>query len=304
VGTDGVHSRVRAELGLDVPGRPAVQSVMLADVRLADPPGDLLTLKNVREGFALVAPLGDGWYRIIGWDRRRQLPDSEPVALEEVREITRLAFDTDFGMGEARWISRFHRDARIATRFRVGRVLLAGDAAHVDPPAGGQGMNTGLQDAANLSWKLVAAAQGWAPEGLLETYESERRPVAASVKRLTGALLGLTIGHSWPVRALRQAIALVVPLTPLRGRMARTVSGIAVSYSRPPGGRLLAGGRAPDLALGGEPARIYEALRGGRFAHPLRLAGGCRCVAGPGRHGAEGGRRCGPRSNGGAASPA
>src|SRR5918998_288274 len=156
VGTDGVHSKVRQALGLPFPGHSAVQSVMLADVQLGEAPEEVLTVNATGDGFSFLAPFGDGWFRVIAWDRRRQLPDDAPVELDEIRDITQRVLGTDYGMHNPRWMSRFHSDERQITKYRVGRVFLAGDAAHVHSPAGGQGMNAGLQDAANLGWKLAA----------------------------------------------------------------------------------------------------------------------------------------------------
>ena len=106
---------------------------------------------------------------------------SVPPTLEEFRQQLRAFAGTDFGVHSPRWLSRFGDATRLAERYRAGRVLLAGDAAHVHPPIGGQGLNLGIQDAFNLGWKLAAEVAGWAPEGLLDSYESERRPVAADV---------------------------------------------------------------------------------------------------------------------------
>lgn len=111
-----------------------IRSIVLADVRLADEPEDLLTVNGAGDAFAFIAPFGDGWYRVMGWKRSRQVPDSEPVDLDEVREIARLALGTDHGMHDARWISRFHSDERQVPSYRTGRVFLMGDAAHVHSP--------------------------------------------------------------------------------------------------------------------------------------------------------------------------
>lgn len=144
VGCDGADSTVRRALQLPFPGQSAVQSVMLADVRLTRPPADPLTVDTAREGFAFIAPFGDGWYRVIAWDRRHQRPDDAPVSLDEIRAITRLALGADYGMHGARWLSRFHSDERQVPHYRSGRVFLAGDAAHVlgihSSPARGQRM--------------------------------------------------------------------------------------------------------------------------------------------------------------------
>jgi 2-polyprenyl-6-methoxyphenol hydroxylase-like FAD-dependent oxidoreductase len=203
VGADGVRSTVRQTLALPFPGHSAIQSVMLADVRLGEAPEEVLTVNAARDGFIFIAPFGDGWYRVIAWDRRRQLPDHAPVELDEIRDITQRVLGTDYGMHDPRWISRFHSDERQVTRYRVGRVFLAGDAAHVHSPAGGQGMNTGLQDAANLGWKLAAAVHGWAPDGLLDSYHTERYPVGRAVVRGSDALLRLTLAQSQATRAAR-----------------------------------------------------------------------------------------------------
>ncbi|WP_344959702.1 FAD-dependent monooxygenase, partial [Actinomadura miaoliensis] len=203
VGCDGVRSTVRRALALPFPGRSVVRSVMLADVRLADPPREVLSVGAVGDAFAFLAPFGDGWYRVIAWDRHRQPPDSEPVDFDELRATTRRALGTDHGMRDPRWTSRFHSDERQVPSYRVGRVFLAGDAAHVHSPAGGQGMNTGMQDAANLGWKLAAELKGWAPPGLLDTYHDERHPVGRAVLRGSGALLRLVLRAAPALRAAR-----------------------------------------------------------------------------------------------------
>ena len=106
----------------------------------------------------LFVPFGDGWFRAIAWDRRREeVPLDEPITVDELRDAFRRIAGDDFGMGEPRWRTRFLSERRQARRYRVGRVFLAGDAAHVHSPLGGQGMNTGIQDAMNLGWKLAAA---------------------------------------------------------------------------------------------------------------------------------------------------
>jgi hypothetical protein len=260
-----VRSTVREALGLPFPGRSAVQSVMLADVRLESPPGDLLPLGANGRGFAFLAPFGDDWHRVIAWNRRHQLPDNAPVDLEELRETTRRVIGTDFGMHDPRFRSRFHSDERQVPSYAVGRVFLVGDAAHVHSPAGGQGMNTGLQDAANLGWKLAAAVGGWAPDGLLDSYHAERHPVGQMVLRLSGTLLRLVLVRPLLARAARDGLArLAVRVGPVRRRLAGQLSGIAIAYPSPPGAHRQAGRRAPDVPLEGG-SRLYEALRSGRF---------------------------------------
>ncbi|GAA2076750.1 FAD-dependent monooxygenase [Streptomyces albiaxialis] len=264
VGTDGVHSTIREALGLPFPGKSVIRSIVLADVRLSDPPASPFAVAATDRAFALAAPFGDGWYRVMGWSRDRQLPDGEPVELDEVKDFTRRALGTDFGMHDPRWMSRFHSDERQAPSYRVGRAFLAGDAAHVHSPAGGQGMNTGLQDAANLSWKLSMVLQGRSPESLLDTYETERHPVGKQVLRSSGAIIRLAIMTAPGSALLRTLTAGAVNrIRPLGRRAMRTISGLSFAYATPDGAHPLAGKRAPDLALAS--GRLYEALREGRF---------------------------------------
>ncbi|MGW5425168.1 FAD-dependent oxidoreductase [Streptomyces sp. NPDC003943] len=259
VGTDGVRSAVRGALGLPFPGVSVIRSIVLADVRLTEKPENLLTVAAGGDSFAFIAPFGDGWYRVMGWDRTRQVPDDAPVDLEELRTIARGALGTDYGMHDARWVSRFHSDERQAPAYRSGRVFLAGDAAHVHSPAGGQGMNTGLQDAANLSWKLAAVLRGEAsdPEALLDSYQAERHPVGSRVLRSSGAIVRLAMAHTPLQRAARTAAArLLGTVKPAAARAMGQISGIDISYG--PGAR-----RVPDLKL--REGRLYELLRKGEF---------------------------------------
>ncbi|TDC67303.1 FAD-dependent oxidoreductase [Actinomadura sp. GC306] len=266
VGADGVRSTVRRLLGLPFPGQAAVRSVMLADVRLADPPPDVLTVNAVGDAFAFLAPFGDGWYRAIAWNRRHQPPDSEPVDLAELRDVTRRALGTDHGMHDPRWTSRFHSDERQVPRYRVGRVFLAGDAAHVHSPVGGQGMNTGVQDAANLGWKLAAQLRGWAPSWLLDSYHEERHPVGRLVVRGSGAALRFVLAEPRWARRLRVGAAWAATHTrPVARRLAGAVSGIDISYPAPRGAHRLTGRRAPDVPLAGSAGRLYRLLGDGLF---------------------------------------
>ncbi|WP_431951451.1 FAD-dependent monooxygenase [Nocardia lijiangensis] len=266
VGADGYHSRVREVLGLEFPGRSVLKSIMLADVRLTTPPEDVLAVNGVGDCFAFIAPFGDGWYRVFAWNRRNQLPDTEPVALDELREVARRALGTDYGMRDPRWMSRFHSDERQVESYSVGRVFLAGDAAHVHSPAGGQGMNTGLQDAANLGWKLAAAVQGWAPDGLLGSYHAERHPVGREVLRSSGAIIRAAMLESRIGQLARNVVAgAALELAPIARRAAGSISGIGFAYPRPDGAHRLVGVRAGDTPLKGTPGRLYEALRDGKF---------------------------------------
>lgn len=265
VGADGHNSAVRHALGLPFPGTSVLRSIMLADVRLTEPPEDVLAVNGVGDAFAFVAPFGDGWYRIFAWDRLAEKSDHEPLGLDEIRDVTRRALGTDFGMHDPRWMSRFHSDERQVPAYRVGRVFLAGDAAHVHSPAGGQGMNTGLQDAANLSWKLAAVVQGRTGDAVLDTYQSERHPVGRMVLRSSGALIRLAMLRSALGRVVRDragAVAMRVP--PIARRATEMVSGIGIRYPRPRGAHRLVGTRTADVLLA-DGGRLYERLRSGRF---------------------------------------
>ncbi|WP_405892349.1 FAD-dependent oxidoreductase [Streptomyces sp. NBC_01527] len=266
VGTDGVRSAVREALGLPFPGKSVIRSIILADVRLAEEPAALLTANGVGDAFAFIAPFGDGWYRVMGWNRNHQADDTDPVELDELREIVRLALGSDHGMHDARWISRFHSDERQVPAYRTGRVFLAGDAAHVHSPAGGQGMNTGLQDAANLSWKLATVLRGHAadPEALLDSYHAERHPVGTKVLRSSGALVRLAMARTLRQRAVRTAAArLLSTARPAGDKAMGMISGIGIAYATPRGSHPLTGKRAPDLGL--VEGRLQEVLRDGEF---------------------------------------
>ncbi|HEY2207582.1 MAG TPA: FAD-dependent monooxygenase [Pseudonocardia sp.] len=269
VGADGVHSAVRRALGLPFPGRSAVKSIMLADVRLRETPADVLTVNAVGDAFAFIAPFGDGWYRVFAWNRRNQVDDSAPVELAEVAEVTRRSLGTDYGMHDARWLSRFHSDERQVPDYRVGRVFLAGDAAHCHSPAGGQGMNTGLQDAANLGWKLAAAVTGRGAhlpiEELLDSYHAERYPVGRQVLRSSGALLRLALTRTAPARALRGvAVGTLLRIPAVARAVAGSISGIGIRYAAPSGADPRVGTRAPDVTL--RDGDLSDALHGGRYA--------------------------------------
>lgn len=190
---------VRSLLGAEFPGRPATSTTIAADVRLG---GEDLSMTHARseDGHQVaVFPLGtDGRGRPL---RRlplagpgRSLPRDAPVMEDEIREGLSAVFGSRVTLLEVRYARRITNAARQAVRYRHGRVFLAGDAAHVHLPIGAQGMNTGIQDALNLGWKVVAAVHGWAPEHLLDSYHTERHPVAAAVLRNVQAQ-SLLMGH-------------------------------------------------------------------------------------------------------------
>ncbi|RRS01849.1 FAD-dependent monooxygenase [Glycomyces terrestris] len=264
VGADGVRSAVREAAGIPFPGEAVLTSMMLADAELADPPAQSPSVGSAGGAFCFVADFGDGTWRVIAWNAADQQDDDAPVATDEIRTALKLAFGTDFGMREPRWRSRFHSDERQAPTYRVGSVLLAGDAAHCHSPAGGMGMNTGLQDAANLSWKLAAVLRGADP-ALLDTYEAERHPVGETVLRSSGRILRVAANKSKVVKAVRGAVlGTALRLDPVQHKVTGLISGIDIRYPHAHGEHPLTGTRARDVDLA-DGSRLYEALRGGRF---------------------------------------
>ncbi|SEG95966.1 2-polyprenyl-6-methoxyphenol hydroxylase [Nonomuraea solani] len=264
VGADGVHSSVRPAIGQPFPGDTILSSLILADVRLGKAPDRPFVVNAVPDGFALLTEMGDGLYRVTGWNRRHQLPDDAPLEAEEIRELLRMNFGTDYGITDIPWKSRFHSDERQAPAYRVGRVFLAGDAAHVHSPAGAMGMNTGLQDAANLSWKLVAVLRDGAGDRLLDTYQAERHAVGKLVLRMSGTLVRAALLRGFATRLLRRVAGMVVSdFRPLADKAASMITGIGIAHKAPRGAHRLTGRRAPDVKLA--EGRLNELQRGGRF---------------------------------------
>ena len=184
-----------------------------------------------------------------------------PPTIDDFRRQLRATAGTDFGVHSPSWLSRFGDATRLADRYRVGRVLLAGDAAHVHPPAGGQGLNLGVQDAFNLGWKLAAEIDGWAPDGLLDSYETERRPVAMAVLNTTRAQMELMTPRARPAGSAAVAVG---PDGPRRRepRVLEMITAIGVRYDfgddRP-----IIGRRLRDIAVGRRPALRTHAHRRG-----------------------------------------
>ncbi|MET1076221.1 MAG: FAD-dependent monooxygenase, partial [Umezawaea sp.] len=182
---------------------------------------------------------------------------------DEIRDVLVRAMGTDYGMGEIRWKSRFRSDERQVPEYRTGRVFLVGDAAHVHSPAGGQGMNTGIQDSLNLGWKLAAVLDG-ADEALLDTYHSERHPVGRLVLRSSGATIRMMTIRPWLGRKLREVgISTLLRLPGFTAKAAGMFSGVGISYPRAAGDHRLVGRRAGDLPLRG--GGLFEAMREGGF---------------------------------------
>src|SRR6185437_10155848 len=224
VGCDGVHSFVRGAAAIAFPGMHNPGSVVLADLRLDGLPMDAAYGDLSRDGMLLVFPFRDGTCRVVLYDySRADVPVTEPVGLAEVTSSLRRVTGQDFGPRDMYWSRRYRSESRQAVQYRSGRILLAGDAAHAHSPAGAQGMNTGLQDAASLGWKLAAAVHGWGPAWLLDSYHAERHPVGAGVLALTGRQFRLNIARSPARRVLRWAVHhLFVPLPPVQARLPAT----------------------------------------------------------------------------------
>jgi 2-polyprenyl-6-methoxyphenol hydroxylase-like FAD-dependent oxidoreductase len=266
VGCDGAHSTVRQLVGIEFTGKQYETHILLADVKLTRATEDTLTGVTNEKGVVLMIPFGDGWFRAIAWDRlREQAPLKEPVTIDEIRDSFHRIAGEDYGMTDMRWSSRFLSERKQAERYRAGRVFIAGDAAHVHSPLGGQGMNTGIADAMNLGWKLAEAVGGTAPDWLLDSYQGERLPVGAAVLRLTDAFNQLVLGRSKVQRRVQTlAVGTITRLPAGRRFMAGRLSQLGIDYPRASrGDHRMVGKRMPDVDCGG--TRLYALMREGRF---------------------------------------
>ncbi|MFC0037793.1 FAD-dependent monooxygenase [Actinomadura rayongensis] len=265
VGSDGGRSRVRKAAGFDFPGTPATMEMFLADVRGLDLRPRMIG-ETVPGGMVMSGNLPDGITRLIVCERGA--PPQRRTAPPEYDEIVaawkRLTGD-DISHGEPVWLSSFGDATRLVTEYRRGRVLLAGDAAHVHLPAGGQGMNTGIQDAVNLGWKLAAVAGGRMPEALLDTYHVERHAVGEQLMINTRAQ-GLLFLSGPEMQPLRAVMADLVGYDVVARHLAGMVSGLQIRYDVGGGTNALLGARMPKRELTGDRlvADTTQALRGGR----------------------------------------
>ncbi|WNV84420.1 FAD-dependent monooxygenase [Umezawaea sp. Da 62-37] len=266
VGCDGTRSAVREAAGIDFPGTPDTTWGWLADVVLDDPPPSLISISGANGGLMAV-PMPGGVHRFVGGSSYTERPGE--LTLDEVRATVTAIAGTDFGLRDPRWLSRFGNATRQAERYRDGRVLLAGDAAHMHFPAGGVGLNVGVQDATNLGWKLAATALGTAPDGLLDSYHDERHPVGADLLLSTRAQTALMNAATPEVLALRALLSGCIATVPEFSRtLAERLSGLAVAYR--PGDHPLVGTRAPDLRVAG--TSLFTLLRTGKHV-PLDFTG-------------------------------
>jgi 2-polyprenyl-6-methoxyphenol hydroxylase-like FAD-dependent oxidoreductase len=272
VGCDGGRSLIRKAAGIGFPGWDPTTSSLIAQVEMAEEP-ELGIRRDARGTHALGKveyEIRDGEvvYQKGGWvgvmlTEEHVGATAEPT-LDDLRKRLIAVYGTDYGVHSPTWISRFTDTTRQAASYREGRVLLAGDAAHVHSPVGGQGLNTGVQDAVNLGWKLAQVVHGTSPESLLDTYHAERHPVAARVLRDTMAqvALGRTDERT---EAVRDTMAELLGMDEPRKRFAAIMSGLDIRYDLGEGHPLL-GRRVPDLDLltSGGPLRVFTLLHDAR----------------------------------------
>ncbi|KUO11483.1 FAD-dependent monooxygenase [Streptomyces dysideae] len=263
VGCDGAHSTVRAEAGIGFEGYAYPQTFLLADLEVDGLEPDAVHTYMTGNGMLFFFPLGSP----ATWRMLAMLPPDAPdreVTLPLLQEITGRYTDNGLVLRDPAWMTDFRLHNRGAARYRVGPCFLAGDAAHIHSPAGAQGMNTGIQDALNLGWKLALVCRGVSTEGLLETYETERAPVGRVVRRFTDRAFTIGTSGNPAVRLARTQLAprlapLALRATALRGRVFRTASELGIHYrhsplsmtgTRPPRHGPRAGDRLPDLPRG------------------------------------------------------
>jgi 3-(3-hydroxy-phenyl)propionate hydroxylase len=273
VGCDGGRSLVRRLTGVGFPGwGPSVSSI-IAEVEMHGEPE--FGFRNDAVGVNAMRPLEGGRVGVVVRDEH---PDRESdPTLEDLRKAIVAVWGSDFGLASADMISRFTDATRQAENYRTGRVLLAGDAAHVHSPAGGQGLNLGVQDAVNLGWKLARVVTGTAQTDLLDTYHAERHPAAARVLKFTMALTALQRGDD-RTTALSEVVGDLLDIVAARDRLAGLVSGLDLHYELG-GDHPLVGRRMPDLDItaASGPLRVYTLLHHARpvlinFGEPESLA--------------------------------
>jgi 3-(3-hydroxy-phenyl)propionate hydroxylase len=260
VGCDGGRSAIRKAADIDFVGSDPTVSHLIAEAELAEEPE--WGMRNDRRGLRGLSKTEDGKVGVLVTEQ--QVGETVEPTLADLSRALIVAYGTDYGIHSPVSISRFTDMARQAETYRKGRVLLAGDAAHVHYPVGGQGLNIGVQDAVNLGWKLAEVVKGTAPESLLDTYHAERHPIAARVLRNTLAevVLGRQDDRS---KALRDVVSELVQMEEPRNRFAGIMSGLDVNYDLGEGHPLL-GRRMPDLELSSAsgPLRVFTLLHRAR----------------------------------------
>jgi 3-(3-hydroxy-phenyl)propionate hydroxylase len=259
-GCDGGRSAIRKAAGIAFPGWDPSVSSLIAEVEMSEEPE--LGIRHDENGTQAMGRLDDGRIGVVM--TQRYAGQTEEPTLADLRDALVAVWGTDFGAHDPTWISRFTDMTRQAASYRAGRVLLAGDAAHVHYPVGGQGLNIGVQDAVNLGWKLGQVVRGTSPESLLDTYHDERHPVGARVLQTTMAATGLTRADA-QIGALRDLLGGLLSLDEPRKQLAGMLSGLDVHYDLGEGHPLL-GRRMPDLDLvtADGPVRVFTLLHAAR----------------------------------------
>jgi 3-(3-hydroxy-phenyl)propionate hydroxylase len=257
VGCDGGRSLVRKAAGIEFPGWDPTKSNLIADVEMTEEPPQ--GVRHNARGVHGVHRMGDGrTVRVVVTEQ--QIGPSDEPTLRDLSEALITVYGTDFGIHNPTWISRFTDMTRQAAAYRDGRLLLAGDAAHVHYPAGGQGLSLGVQDAVNLGWKLAQVAGGTSPESLLDTYQAERHPVTARALRYTMAQAVLQRRDD-RMEVLVDLVSELGSMDEPRKRLAGLISGLDIHYDLGEGHPLL-GRRMPDLDLvtADGPLRVFALL--------------------------------------------
>ena len=257
VGCDGGRSLVRRAAGIEFPGWDPTRSNLIAEVELTEEPPQ--GVRHDATGVHGLSRMEDGrTFRVVVTEQ--QLETGGEPSLGDLGAALIAVYGTDFGIHDPTWISRFTDMTRQAAAYRAGRVLLAGDAAHVHYPAGGQGLNLGLQDAVNLGWKLAQVATGASPESLLDTYHAERHPVAARILQHTMAL-GALQRRDGRMEPLVDLVSELASMDEPRKRLVGLSSGLDIHYALGEGHPLL-GRRMPDLDLEttAGPRRVFKLL--------------------------------------------
>ena len=260
-GCDGGRSLIRKAAGTDFPGWDPSVSSMIAEVEMSEEPA--FGIRKDENGTQALARLEDGKRVGVVVSERYAGQTGEPT-LGDLSRALIAVWGTDYGVHNPTWISRFTDMTRQAASYRKGRVLLAGDAAHVHYPVGGQGLNIGVQDAVNLGWKLAQVVKQISPDSLLDTYHAERHPVAARVLRTNMAQIPLTRSDA-RIDALRDTMTELLSMDEPRKRFAAMMSGLDIHYDLGEGHPLL-GRRMPDLDLvtAGGPLRVFTLLHDAR----------------------------------------
>jgi 2-polyprenyl-6-methoxyphenol hydroxylase-like FAD-dependent oxidoreductase len=288
VGCEGGSSPIRKSADIELCGSPATLHCIMGDVEVTEPPDVPTITLNGDAGAMFMVRLDEGLFRVAPFDpvSMKQARTDAPT-LAELRACVARVAGTDFGMHTARWLTRYGNATLQASRYRSGRLLLAGDSAHLFFPLGGQGLNLGLQDATNLAWKLAATVRGWAPPALLDSYHDERHRVGADVADDTLAQTALVSNSTPEALALRRRFdGILGRHTSLNRELALRLSGLATAYpARGACEHPLTGRRVPDLELDEAPApSVFGLLRAARFVL-LDLTGGELHLADGGQRG-------------------